>query len=177
MDTTDQYQGALGFNQGSNGTSFAQSNAARQISDVQRQLALSQADLQQAGQQEREGINNGYEDRGLFTSGLRGISLAKQQGQEANKEAQLEAGAASDIGNINAGMQQQLASERAQQAQTLADQQLAQSQLGFQQQQISNQQSYAQQQLALQQQQAEMQRQLWQKQLDLAQQSATSNGG
>lgn len=163
--------------QANGATSFAQSDAARQISDTQRQLALSKAELAQAGTEERQGINYGYEDRGLFNSGIRGQALAQQQGREANKAAQLEAGAASDVGNINANMQRQLAAQQAAQQQTAADQQLQNMQLQYMQSQFGTQQNLAAQQLQFQQQQEQAQEDYWKKMLAAQQQAATGNGG
>lgn len=147
------------------GSSFATADAARQTASVQQQLALARAEQQQAGEQARQGINYDAEDRGIYNSGIRGNSLAVQQGQEANKIAQLEAGAASDIGNINSDMQKQLAQEAI--AKQSADQsnQMNQLQLQYLQQQIGSGSAYAQAQYQAEQDQAAMQRQIYAQQL------------
>jgi hypothetical protein len=172
-------QGQLGNNQpstatpiagptsGAGGTSFSQANAARQTSDVQRQLALARGELEQKGQQERQGINYDAEDRGIYNSGIRGQSIAVQQGMEANKAAQLEAGAQADIGNIQGNLQQQLANEQAAREQQAAGRELSQAQLEALRSQTGNQSALAQAQLAELQRQSERNRQLYDEQLRL----------
>lgn len=180
MDTFDGYLGALGFGGGQQqeGTSFAQADAARKTGDVQRQLAASKADLGLAGEEERQGINTDWEERGLFKSGMRGSALAQQQGREASKVAMLEAGAQADVGNIGADMQRQLASERAAQMESDADQQLQNLQLTYAQKQIdqmSDPNSIAAQQLALAREQLAQQKIEWERQLELQRKASGGN--
>lgn len=177
MDTHEGLLQAVGFTpnppQGE-GASFANADAARRTSDVQQQLALARADTQMAGEEERSGINTDFEDRGMFKSGARGNELAQQQGREASKLAQLEAGAAADIGNIGSQMQRELAAERMQRESQAQEDQLFQLQFGAQQSQLSTAAQMQAEQIAATREQQRLDLELARTRLELLRQTAGS---
>jgi hypothetical protein len=155
------------------GGGFAGAQGASQIEATKRKLASAKQQLALQGQDERLNINNTMEDRGFFNSGQRLQSLAKQQGSEASKAADLEASAAGDIANINANVHQAItqsqldAEKRAQDAQVL----------GMQKDAYAGQQAIQLEQIKAQRDQLQLQKQLAQQKLDLQKATAAGNYG
>lgn len=106
----------LGFNQ-----SEAYTNAASAIQRLQRDLQLQTGSLAQQGEEQRQGVTNGYLSRNDFRSGIRLEDLAKQRAAQQTSLNSLTNANAEQLGGVRTGLQQSLA----QLAQQKADQTLA----------------------------------------------------
>jgi hypothetical protein len=86
---------------------FPGADALSELGVIGRQLDIGRETLRQSGESEREGINASYESRGLYNSGARGKSLAKQRASETQRGSALEASAAGDVAGLQRFLTQQ----------------------------------------------------------------------
>lgn len=141
---------------------FPAADAASAEERTKRKLDLGVSGVNLQTGEQAKGINNDWEDRGMFQSGGRHVALVTNEAQGANKIGQLAIGAADDIAQGKAEI------ARAQAERAAQDQQLA-----FQQRQFDAD-------LAAQQQQAALDAQLKQAQIAAAYQQglvSTRNPG
>lgn len=158
---------------------FNASDAATQKARTERKLGEAIGDVQLAGEDERRQLNNSWEDRGMFNSGGRGMDIAREQGREASKIAQLQAAAADDTTDIESKLQKAIAQQKITDQQ-LSDQKALQgtqqdiynTQLDLLRKQGTSSDDIANARLEQQKAQHDLQMQLLQKQLDIYKQTA-----
>lgn len=92
---------------------FTAADGAARISRAQRDLNRGVGDLALAGEEQRGAINANAEERGVYNSGERGLSLARQAGQESAAYADLEAAYADEVAGVNQGIMRAIAQEDA----------------------------------------------------------------
>lgn len=129
---------------------FPAADAASAEERTKRKLDLGVAGVNLQTGEQAKGINNDWEDRGMFQSGGRHVALVTNEAQGANKIGQLAIGAADDI------------------AQGKAEIARAQAERAAQDQQMSFQQRQFDADMAAQQQQAALDAQLKRAQIDAA---------
>lgn len=118
------YLRSSGYNEDS-----ARMLAARQVDQLKRRVSMAIPGIQEAGIEQRRGIGNSFEARGVFASGERLRQQALQQRAETSQIAGLQGGLADQVGNIEIGLRDQIGQlanqrgERAAQAQQSADEQ------------------------------------------------------
>lgn len=118
------YLRSSGYNEDS-----ARMLAARQVDQLKRRVSMAIPGIQEAGIEQRRGIGNSFEARGVFASGERLRQQALQQRGETSQIAALQGGLADQVGDIEIGLRDQigqLANQRgeyAAQAQKDADEQ------------------------------------------------------
>lgn len=117
---------------------FPAADAASAEERTKRKLDLGVAGVNLQTGEQAKGINNDWEDRGMFQSGGRHVALVTNEAQGANKIGQLAIGAADDIAQGKAEI------ARAQAERAAQDQQMA-----FQQRQFDADMAAQQQQAAL----------------------------
>lgn len=118
-DTYGQLLDAIGF---------PAAEAASAEERTKRKLGLATADVNLQTAESAKGIDNDFEDRGMFVSGARNVERVTNEAKGANKIGQLAIGAAEDI----AAGQAEIAKAQAQRA--VQDQQLSMQTQEFEQQ-------------------------------------------
>lgn len=108
----------LAFLRGSDTTlETAAQDVARKQAAYQQALALAVPQIQDNGQQERRGIDNSFEVRGVYNSGQRAVRNQEQEIRQGNQIATAQASTADQIGELHSGLaglvaqQQQQAAE------------------------------------------------------------------
>lgn len=93
--------------------------AARQVDQMKRRVSMAIPGIQEQGIEQRRGIGNSFESRGVFRSGERLRQQALQQRGETSQIAGLQGELADNVGNIQIGLRDQigrLANQRAEAA-------------------------------------------------------------
>lgn len=100
------------------GLETAASKVAQQQDALRRALGMSTTQLQDQGGQERQGIANSFESRGVFRSGMNAVKQAEQEQRQAQAISANQAQTAGQVADLSASLadkvaeQQRLASEK-----------------------------------------------------------------
>lgn len=91
---------------------IAAADVARDTSATQRALGIATDDLGIRGEQERRGISNNQEDRGVFRSGQTLTRTAEQEGAQARQLGAMQDAAANRVSGLQSGLLAKIAANQ-----------------------------------------------------------------
>lgn len=94
------------------GLETAAQDVARKQAAYQQALALAVPTMQDQGKQERQGIDNNFEARGVYRSGQREVQNAAQEVRQANAISGAQASTAENIGSLQSSLAERVAEQQ-----------------------------------------------------------------
>lgn len=89
--------------------SIATADADRRRNDINIALGIGTDDLNASGEQERRGISDSQEDRGVYRSGQTLRRLGEQEASQGRRRSAIELAASGQLGDIESNLLQTLA--------------------------------------------------------------------